>query len=432
MRIIHVIDDLNEQAGGPAQACIEMAAAVAALGHHVSIYAFGGRRPAWFPPTGSLPMTLRHLGVDVHLFPGRSGSIVGPAAGLHDALARAIPDADVVHAHVLYGSHLWAASRLCRRHRVPLVVRPCGILNAYVSSLRRVRERLVEVVFQNRLLRQATMMHYTTEQEAIDSAPFARNPCNTVIPLGVSPEAYRDLPSRSEFDRRYPEASGRKVVLYFGRLHRKKRLDLVVQAASAAWRGGHDVHLLIVGSDDGMGAECRRLVQQAGLCDRTTFTGLLVGEAKRLVFAGADVFILPSMTENFGIAVAEAAAARIPLLISDRVNIAPVFASDDAAVVVPTEAEAVSEGLQSILNCPERARSMARRAQDIVERQFSWAAVATKLVGMYWSIECGSEQKHVQKVLGQKDFAIMEPALPQRLLEDSCMSAQCGQRGGAV
>ena len=109
---------------------------------------------------------------------------------------------------------------------------------------------------------------------------------------------------------------------------------------------------------------------------------------------------LTDVTENFGIAVAEAAAARIPLLISDRVNIAPVFASDDAAVVVPTEAGAVSEGLQSLLNCPERARSMARRAQDIVERQFSWAAVATKLVGMYWSIECGSEQKHAPKGIG--------------------------------
>ncbi len=401
MRIIHVIDDLNEQAGGPAQACIEMAAAVAGLGHQVSIYAFGGRRPAWFPAAGSLPMSIRHLGVDVHLVPGKSSSAFGLAGGLQGALTRAIADADIVHAHVLYGSHLWAAWRLCRRYRVPLIIRPCGILNAYSSSLRQVRERLIEMLFQTRLLRQASMVHYTTEQEAIDAAPYVGNPSCTVVPLGVSLIAYRGLPPRSTFDQQYPQARGRKVVLYFGRLHRKKRLDLVVQGVAAAVRRGHDVHLMVAGSDDGMEAECRRMVQQEGLSSRTTFTGLLVGDAKRLVFAGAAVFILPSMTENFGIAVAEAAAAGVPLLISDQVNIAPVFAKDDAAVIVPTEAGAVIEGLDTLLSRPEQARKMAMRAMDVVERHFSWAAAAEGLVRMYLSImtaPCRVHPFHAQAV----------------------------------
>ena len=168
--------------------------------------------------------------------------------------------------------------------------------------------RLCDLAFQARLLREATLIHYTTAQEAADAAPYTGNPHRAVIALGVNPASYDHLPSRAEFDSHYPQARGRKTVLYFGRLHRKKRLDLVIGAVAALVREGHDLHLLIAGSDDGVEAQCRALVRDEGLSDRATFTGLLVGEGKRVAFGGADVFVLPSMTENFGIAVAEAAA----------------------------------------------------------------------------------------------------------------------------
>ena len=382
MRVIHVIDDLNEEAGGPAQACIEMAAAVAGKGHHVSIYALGGRRPAWFPASGRLPMTIRHEGVEVHLFPGGATACFG-MSGLYAALARAIPGADVVHAHVLYGFHLWAAWRVCRRHAIPLIVRPCGILNAYVCSARQVRARVIELAFQSRLLQQATLIHYTTEQEAADAGGYVGNPRCAVVPLGINPQAYDDLPPRAEFDRHYPEAKGRKVVLYFGRLHRKKRLDLVIAAFAAMVREGCELHLLIAGPDDGMGGQCRMLVGAHGISGRTTFAGLLVQEAKRIAFGGADVFVLPSMTENFGIAVAEAAASFIPLLISEHINIAPVFGQAEAAIVVSPELGAVTHGLRTLIRDPAGAQAMAVRAHHIVEQRFTWDAVANDLLSMY-------------------------------------------------
>lgn len=383
MRIIHVIDDLNETAGGPAQACIEMAASVARKGHQVAIYALGGRRPAWFPQSGPLPQTVRHEGVDVHLFPGRTDACFGVSPSLYAALARAIPGVDVVHAHVLYSFHLWAAWRVCRQHRVPLIVRPCGILNPYASSFRHAGMRLAEWAFQNRLLRQASLMHYTTEQEAADAGAYVANPRRAIISLGINPAMYEALPSRAEFDRHYPEAKGRKVVLYFGRLHRKKRLDLVIAAFAAMVREGCELHLLIAGPDDGMGGQCRMLVEAHGISGRTTFAGLLVQEAKRIAFGGAELFMLPSMTENFGIAVAEAAASFIPLLISERINIAPVFKQADAAVVVPPEFGAVTQGLRTLIRDPGGAQAMAVRAHRIVEQRFTWDTVANDLLSMY-------------------------------------------------
>ena len=392
MRIVHVIDDLSESAGGPAQACVEMAAAVAAKGHQVSIYASCGRTPAWFPQSGPFPRTVRRDNVDVHLFAGRKQWCFGTSPGLYAALTRAIPDADVVHAHVLYGFHLWAAWQICRRHRVPLIVRPCGILNPYASSLRHAGMRLCELAFQSRLLREAPLIHYTTAQEADDAAPYTGNPRRAVISLGVNLAPYEDLPPRAEFDAHYPQARGRKTVLYFGRLHRKKRIDLVIGAVASLVHEGVDVHLIIAGSDDGVEAQCRALVREQGLSERTTFTGLLVGQAKRIAFGGADVFVLPSMTENFGIAVAEAAAAGIPLLISAHVNIAPVFACEQAAVVVTPELGAVAAGLRSILDRPDRASAMALRAKQVVQRTFAWDAVSNDLVSMYRTVALSPEE----------------------------------------
>ena len=383
MRIIHVIDDLNENAGGPAQACIEMSAAVARQGHQVAIYALGGRRPAWFPPDGRLPQSIRHDGVDVHLYPGRKDRWLGASRALYADLARAVPEADVVHVHVLYGFHLWAAWHLCRKLGVPLVVRPCGILNPYVSSVQHLGMRLIEAAFQNRLLQQASLIHFTTRQEALDAAEYTRNPRFAVIPLGLTLSTYRQLPARSAFDARYPEAHGRKVVLFFGRLHRKKRLDLVIGAFAAMVRAGHDLHLMIAGPDDGMEAQCRALVRDHGLSDRTTFAGMVVNDTKRTVFGGADFFVLPSMSENFGIAVTEAAASGIPLLLSEHVNTASLFQREDAAVVVPAELTCVTRGLDYLVNYPGRSESMAIRARRVVEQNFSWEHVAGQLEGMY-------------------------------------------------
>lgn len=410
MRIIHVIDSLNEEAGGPAQACIEMATALARKGHRVSIYAFGDSRPAWFASSAPLPETVCHHRVEVHLFPGGVRGCFGPA-GLLAALARAVPEADIVHAHVLYGLHLWAAWRICRRHGTTLIVRPCGILNSYVCSTRRAWARLTELAFQNRLLREAALIHYTTEQEAADAKPYVGNPRQAVVALGIDLRAYDGLPSRVEFDRQYPETSGRKIVLYFGRLHQKKRLDLLIAACAVGVREGHNLHLLIAGPDDGVGAECRRLVEAEGMSGRTTFTGLLVQEAKRIAFGGADLFVLPSMTENFGLAVAEAAASLVPLLISDRVNIAPVFAQAEAAIVVAPELEALTAGLRSLLHDPGAALAMAMRARHVLEQRFTWDVVAEDLVCMY------------REAARSNSLAPAPDARP-----DAAMHAPCGDR----
>lgn len=202
--------------------------------------------------------------------------------------------------------------------------------------------RLAALAFQDRLLREAALIHFTTDQEAADASPYVRNRRRAVVPLGVDPAVYDRLPGRKEFDARYPEAKGRRVVLYFGRLHRKKRLDLAIRAVAVLVREGHDLHLVIAGPDDGVEAQCRALAAEQGLLERTTFTGLLVGEAKRLALGSADVFVLPSMSENFGIAVAEAAASGIPLLISRAVNIAAAFDGEEAAVVVTPDLVASS------------------------------------------------------------------------------------------
>src|ERR1019366_5643046 len=127
---------------------------------------------------------------------------------------------------------------------------------------------------------------------------------------------------REQFARDWPETSGKKVILFLVRLNFKKGLDLLSKAFGAVDRTRSDVHLFLAGPDnEGYGKKGRQWLEDVRVLGRGTFAGMLEGERKDAAFAAADIFVLPSYTENFGIAIAEAAAAGLPVIVSNKVNI---------------------------------------------------------------------------------------------------------------
>src|SRR5205823_5894989 len=117
------------------------------------------------------------------------------------------------------------------------------------------------------------------------------------------------------------QLTGKFVVLFMGRLHYKKGLDLLIPAFARA--GIPDSVLLIAGPDDGYLRQAKKLVAENNLADRVKFTGMLQGEQRISTLANADLFVLPSYQENFGIVAIEALAAGTPVIVSDQVNLWP-------------------------------------------------------------------------------------------------------------
>ena len=165
-------------------------------------------------------------------------------------------------------------------------------------------------------------------------------------------------------------------------MHEKKGLDLLVPAFAAAHRVAPDLHLVIAGPDDGVLAATIERVAAHGIDAAVTFTGMRTGEDKLAAFGAASMFVLPSYSENFGIAVVEAMAAGLPCIVSDQVNIHRDI-SGQGAIIVPCEVAPLARAIGELAADPVRARAMGVEARATARRLYNWPNVAAALEKFY-------------------------------------------------
>ena len=387
MRILHAISNLSPQAGGPPQAALGMARAIARRGHDVSIYTtnFNGASDLDVP----LGVPVDAGGVTVYYYPVHFPRFWEASFPLGRALQADIGNFDLMHLHSLYMYHDMAGGCAARRHGVPYIVRPHGTLDPYIWQRRRGRKRVFEWGFQNRVLDGAAALHYTTDEEWRLAAPVARNPHGFVVPNGLDMDEFADLPPRGQFRAEHPEIGDRPIILFLGRLNFKKGLDLLAPAFGQVLAAGNDAHLVIAGPDNGMADKTRGWLAAANALDRVTFTGMITGDEKLSALADATLFVLPSYSENFGIAVAEASACGLPVVISDAVNIWPDIKAADAGLVGPCDVDTTARNMIDILKNPARAATMAKNGVRLARQKYSWDGIAPTLEKAYEDVLAG-------------------------------------------
>jgi len=382
MKILHVIANLAPRYGGPSKACWEMARAVAQLGHQVSIYTTNQDGPGELEVPLNRPV--QRDGVAVRYFPIQAPRFWGTSLPLARALRRKVPASDLVHIHSLYLFHDLVAGHWCRRYGVPYLVRPHGTLDPFIHRRHRWRKRLMERLFEDRNIRRAAALHFTTAEEEKLAAPFTFQTPGLVVPLGINWEEFAELPEPGEFRRRHPEIGDKAIILFFGRINFKKGLDILARAFGAVARRREDVHLVIAGPDnEGWGARVRTWLAEEGMGARITFTGMLLGPEKLAVLRDAGLFVLPSYSENFGLAVVEAMAAGLPVIISDKVNIWREVQAAGAGRVIPADASALADQLLDLLDNPGAATHMGQKGRSLVQERFPWPRIARSLVEAY-------------------------------------------------
>lgn len=364
-----------------------MARAMVRRGHEIAIYTtnFDG-------PTDSdveLGVETDLDGVPVTYFPVHAPRFWETSLPLGRALRADSGNYDLVHIHSLYMYHDRAAAHAARRNGVPYVIQPHGSMDPYIWKRHRARKAFMEFWFQNRALEQAAALAYTTEDEWRLAAPVARNPRGFIAPNGVDTDEFADLPVKGSFRARYPEIGDRPIILFLGRLNFKKGLDLLAPAFGKVLAAGHDAHLVLAGPDDNMADKMRGWLADANALDRTTFTGMIVDEERLGAFADATMFVLPSYSENFGIAVTEAMACNLPVVISDAVNIWPDIQAADAGLVAPCDVDATARNMIEILENPARAATIAKNGVKLVQDRYSWDGVASALEKGYEDVLAG-------------------------------------------
>ena len=388
MKILHVIETLSPRYGGPVSVLLALVAAQQRVGHEVTIATTNAEHPRGvFRESGW--GSLAGGAVSVYYAPVQFAPLRGSrqlATYLNGAVARF----DIVHVHGLYRfPPTWAAWQT-RRQRVPYVIRPHGALDPYLytrSSSRNLRlKRLYERYFELPNLNKAGAIHYTAEEERKRASFLGLKAPSFVVPNGLDWSRYQVLPARGALRARWG-LSDAPMVLFLGRLHFKKGLDLLIPAFDALRRRLPGAQLVIAGPEnDGYGRKVRGWVRERGLESAVHFVGSLEGADVAQAYVDADVFALPSYTENFGMTVAEAMACGLPVVISDQVNIHAEVSGAEAGLVTGCDAGEVAAALESLLRDPDRCRAMGEAGRRLVQRRFAWPAIVGQLTSEYQKV----------------------------------------------
>lgn len=372
LRLLHVIHTVAPEAGGTAAAAQSMCAALAERGHDVTLMATGPRR------------LQEQRGYRMEIFPVQFAPMA-VSAGFARALAQHM-DVDLVHIHMLYRFPQAAAAYLCRRRGIPYCIQPHGALEPLLfhKRERRCSKRLYEMLVENRNLRGAGCMIYTAEGER-DATAFLKLPTPTcIVPLGLDMAQFN---RGAEGFRTRHRLEGKELVAWMGRLVPVKGLDVLLAAFAVLARQRPQTLLVLIGPDpEGYGAMLRDLAARLGIApDRLIFTGLLEGEAKLAALKESDLFVMPSLTENFALAALEAMAMGRPVIVSSGVKTSPAIARAGAGLVVEPQPEALTAAMCSLLKDEDMRRRMGEAAHAFASRH-DWPMVIEALEKAYSAI----------------------------------------------
>lgn len=305
LRICCPIPYLDRAMGGPVVGLANLATGLVDRGLRLSV-------PFVQLPTDGPPIALPSS-VKVIPLTGRRAMGYRHAPKLAASLHHLAAESDVIHSNGLWASTSYHGASAARRAALPHVISVHGMLAAAALRFRGWKKLPMAWWFQDRALREAACLHVTSEKERREVRDYGlRNPV-AVIPMPVrcaeaTPEAARDLASRAGDDR---------VVLFLGRLHPVKGLDRLIEAWAGLGTKVTGWRLVIAGPDEGdHGRKLREKVDAAGLSDDVLFVGEVDEVQKAALMRRADLFVLPSDFENFGMVVAEALAWGLPVIAS--------------------------------------------------------------------------------------------------------------------
>ena len=355
MRIIYTTASLDPAAGGPARSVPQLALAMARWGHEVALWADEG---------SALPDGVESGGIDL---------LTGNFA---DALANFGP-VDIVHDNGLWLPCHQAVAQVCQQQGIKRVVATRGMLEPWALEHKKWKKRLAWWLYQRRNLRGAAGLHATADQEKLQLQSLGLTAPILIAANGVNIPSFEDFTPVKKL--------ATKTALFLGRVHSIKGLPMLVQAWSVlkpkGWR------MQIVGPDeDGHRTEIEALVNKAGLADCWSFQDSYEGDAKWQAMRDADLFVLPSFSENFGIVVAESLACGTPVITTTGTPWQGLLEQNCGWWVKPEAAEIQAALAEATQQADTERSAMGQRGRSWVVQEFGWEKIAGEVEGFYQEI----------------------------------------------
>jgi glycosyltransferase involved in cell wall biosynthesis len=306
------------------------------------------------------------------------------APGLHYHARRLVKDTDIVHGHGFYVGTNYFFGGAARRQAKPLVYHVHGIFEPWILRRSRWKKRLVHWLFEDANFRHVRLWRALTSKEADQIRA-----CGIDGPIVVTPHGLNTADFGSPPDPTAPIETpvverlckSRNRVLFMGRLHPKKGLDLLVPAWAKMGTLLKDWELVIAGPDEaGYLQELEALIRSSDAADQIIVTGPVQGMSKTALLHSADVFVLPSYSEGFPMSLLEALACGVPVVATDACNF-PEISTAAAGWVCRAELGSLTQALRTVLQTTGAERKeLGRNGRTLIETRYAWPKILPQLL----------------------------------------------------
>lgn len=370
--IVHVIEDLKPESGGPTTVVVELARAQALSGHRVGVICLHG------PTHGVERQRLHDLFRDVGVRLVDLGASTARPGRREVVAALRAGGADLVHLHGVWSSVLrWSAAEAVRAGW-KYVVSTHGMLHPDVLRQGRLKKWVYLTLFSGFLGQCSEVLALNEEERSYVAQRFARPA--SVLPNGIRAGLY-DGASPDEFRRSWPDIK-EPFALFLGRLHPIKGIDLLIRAFAQARAQGLRSHLVIAGPDSGCLTELTRLAAELGVSREVHFVGPLYEGAKLSALAACTMFVHRPRFEGFGLTVVEAMATGRPVVTTPRCRLDGA-ASAGALVMAEDRDDSFAAAMVALERDPQMAGGLAERGREWVRANFDWNSIARQADRVY-------------------------------------------------
>jgi glycosyltransferase involved in cell wall biosynthesis len=365
--------------GGPPRSVSTLCGGLAALGHEVTVFT----TDAGLKERPDIPVDrcVRREGADVYYFPSTMGRMGLCSPALQEAVEKRASEFDVIHVTGVWQPTSRAACRAARRADKPYVCSPRGALGRYSFTQKPWKKWPYYWLWERANLNGASASHYTSRMELEECRRLGLRPPGFVVPNSVNLESWqRDEASGKAWRRQHGIGETEFVLLYAGRLHHKKGLDLLINTcaelpASRPWR------LVLVGYDeDGTGSKMSKAFAESGRGERLLILPGVETQQLATIYSAADVFVFPSRHENFGNVAVEALACGCPVIISDQVGVADQL---DGLAGVSVLMRIPGRWSATLTSRMQKGKMNGPVSRGDVEARFSPTAVAAQMAKTY-------------------------------------------------
>ncbi|MCC6142134.1 MAG: glycosyltransferase [Nitrospira sp.] len=292
---------------------------------------------------------------------------------------------DVTHIHGIWRPHLLEATRVARQVGRPYVISPHGMLSTWSMTQKKLKKHFALSLGWKAALEQAAFLHVLNPDEERAVSTVCRPNKLVMLPNGINLDELSEQPNANSVWERFPQFRETPYVVFVGRLHYSKGLDILAHAFAQIARVIKKVHLVVIGPDFGESKAFHSEIRRLGIESRVHVLGGIYGTDKVALLQHASCFCLPSRQEGFSMAIIEAMAMGLPVVISDACHF-PEVSTEAAGLVVKLDDTAFAQAILSLLMDEDTRTQLGANARHLAYSRYQWKSIAQNFLQSYLAI----------------------------------------------